>query len=103
DDVLPISAMTGFGMEQLKAAIKSKLAVETVVESGFTARTRHVSALQRALTAVERGALQLETNSAAELLAEELKQCQACLSEITGEFSADALLGEIFSSFCIGK
>ena len=103
DDVLPISASTGFGMEQLKAAIKSRLTVETVVESGFTARTRHVSALQRALTAVERGALQLETNSAVELLAEELKLCQACLSEITGEFSADALLGEIFSSFCIGK
>ena len=101
--VLAISARTGFGMEQLKAAIKSRLTVETVVESGFTARTRHVSALQRALTAVERGALQLETNSAVELLAEELKLCQACLSEITGEFSADALLGEIFSSFCIGK
>ena len=101
--VLPISARTGFGMEQLKAAIKSKLAVETVVESGFTARTRHVSALQRALAAVERGVLQLETNRATEFLAEELKQCQTCLSEITGEFSADALLGEIFSSFCIGK
>ena len=103
EGVLAVSAKTGSGIGQLKAAIKAKLGVEAGFESGFTARTRHISALKYALDALERGLQEFDTNLAGELLAEELKHCQACLSEITGEYTADDLLGEIFSSFCIGK
>jgi len=103
EGVLSVSAKTGSGMEQLRSAIKAKLGIEAGFGSGFTARTRHISALKAAQDALERGLIQFETNKAGELLAEELKHCQACLSEITGEYTADDLLGEIFSSFCIGK
>lgn len=103
DDVLGVSALTGSGMESLKLAIKTRLGVETPVESGFTSRTRHLTALRAGMVSLERGMQQLEIDRAGELLAEELKACQGCLSEITGEFTADDLLGEIFSSFCIGK
>ena len=103
DDVLGVSALTGSGMESLKLAIKTRLGVETPVESGFTSRTRHLTALRAAMKSLDTGLQQLEIDRAGELLAEELKACQGCLSEITGEFTADDLLGEIFSSFCIGK
>ena len=72
-------------------------------EGGFTARRRHLDALSRAAKALEAGKQQLNTSGAGELLAEDLRQCQSYLSEITGEFTPDDLLGEIFSSFCIGK
>ena len=98
DGVLSVSAKTGYGMEQLRSAIKAKLGIEAGFESGFTARTRHISALKNAQDALEIGLIQFETNRAGELLAEELKHCQACLSEITGEYTADDLLGEIFLS-----
>ena len=103
DGVTPVSAKTSFGIEKLKDEIKRKLGYEEGFESSFTARTRHISSIKQGLSAVERGIFELEYNGAGELLAEELKQCQACLNEITGEFSADDLLGEIFGSFCIGK
>ncbi|MBO6564443.1 MAG: tRNA uridine-5-carboxymethylaminomethyl(34) synthesis GTPase MnmE, partial [Pseudomonadales bacterium] len=70
---------------------------------GFTARSRHMAALNAAGDALLDGKRVLEDQQAGELLAEELRECQRHLSEITGEFSADDLLGEIFSSFCIGK
>jgi len=64
------------------------------------ARERHIDALKRALAGVDRA--KAETGRL-ELLAEELRLAQRALGEITGEFSADDLLGEIFSRFCIGK
>ena len=104
DNALPVSAKTSFGIEKLKVAIKDKLGFETGFESSFSARTRHVSCLMRALNALESGIHELEYHdSAEELIAEELKECQTCLSEIAGKFTSDDLLGEIFSSFCIGK
>jgi tRNA modification GTPase len=72
-------------------------------EGGFIARRRHIEALKQAQTAILAGEQQLQGMAAGELLAEELRTAQQFLSEITGEFSADDLLGEIFSSFCIGK
>ena len=72
-------------------------------EGGFIARRRHLDALKRAQLAVQTAYQQLTRHHAGELLAEDLRQAQQALSEITGEFSSDALLGEIFSSFCIGK
>ena len=67
------------------------------------ARRRHLLALEQALNHVTEGIAQLTSNKAGELLAEELRLAQIALSQITGEFTSDDLLGEIFSSFCIGK
>jgi tRNA modification GTPase len=67
------------------------------------ARRRHVDALQRAMAHLVQGEQQLLGMAAGELLAEDLRQAQEALNEITGEFTSDDLLGRIFSSFCIGK
>lgn len=72
-------------------------------EGPFLARRRHLAALSRTREHVATGLHQLRTNHAGELLAEELRLAQQALGEITGVVTADALLGEIFSSFCIGK
>ena len=72
-------------------------------EGSFTARRRHLDALTKAVDAVKIGRKQLTEMNAGELLAEELRIAQDALSEITGKFTPDDLLGEIFSSFCIGK
>ncbi len=73
------------------------------MEGGFLARRRHLQALELAATHLQQGKHQLLAARAGELLAEELRMAQQALSEITGEFSSDDLLGRIFSSFCIGK
>ena len=69
----------------------------------FTARARHVAALERARCRFDAAADALAIQHAAELAAEELRLVQHALGEITGEFTSDDLLGSIFSSFCIGK
>ena len=66
-------------------------------------RRRHLTALESARESVQRGYQQLQEHRAGELLADELLQAQNALNQITGAFSADDLLGEIFSGFCIGK
>ena len=90
-------------MDVLKNRLKALLGVSGPLETGFTARRRHLVALGQARDHLAEGRRQLESMQAGELLAEELRQCQRALSEITGEFTADDLLGEIFGSFCIGK
>ncbi len=70
---------------------------------GFSARGRHVAALKTALVSVSAGKKQMIDSGASELVAEDLRQAQNSLSEITGNITSDELLGEIFSSFCIGK
>lgn len=102
-DGLTISAKTGEGIETLKSAIKNLAGYAQDNETVFTARRRHITALSEASAAVERGIEQLQTYNAGELLADELLQAQDALNQITGEFGADDLLGEIFSGFCIGK
>ena len=72
-------------------------------EGQFSARRRHLQSLQAAGDFLRNGELQLLHAGAGELLAEDLRQCQNALGEITGVVSSDELLGEIFSSFCIGK
>jgi len=74
-----------------------------IEEGGFIARRRHIDALNRARSSLINAQNQLLLYRAGELLADELNQAQQSLNEITGEFSSDDLLGEIFSSFCIGK
>ena len=67
------------------------------------ARRRHIEALLKAQQFIAQGSVQLNDCGAGELLAEDLREAQNALSEITGNFSSDDLLGRIFSSFCIGK
>ncbi len=102
-DGVPVSAKTGEGLDSLRQAIKDAAGYAQENETVFTARRRHITALTQARDAVEQGLHQLKTYNAGELLADELLQAQNALNEITGEFSADDLLGEIFSGFCIGK
>ena len=95
-----LSAKTGAGVELLRAKLLEAAGWQAAGEGTFMARTRHLDALARGadhITAARAAADQLE------LFAEELRLAQAALSEITGEFTADDLLGEIFSKFCIGK
>ena len=72
-------------------------------EGEFMARRRHLDALEQARDFIENGRLQLHDQGAGELLAEDLRQAQQVLGEITGEVSSDKLLGKIFAGFCIGK
>ena len=98
-----ISAKNGDGISQLKSHIKAVAGFDESGESLFTARRRHLDALQRADTSVQEGLNQLKASNSGELLAEELLIAQHALNEITGEFTSDDLLGQIFSGFCIGK
>ncbi len=98
-----ISAKTGLGVEDLKQHLKSLMGYQSNLEGGFIARRRHLEALDLASSHLMLGKEQLEVYQAGELLAEELRMCQMALSEITGKFTSDDLLGKIFSSFCIGK
>ena len=100
---IALSAKTGDGMDLLKQHLKDCVGLQTAGEGSCMARRRHVDALQRGLELVRHGQAQLEEFQAGELLAEDLRQAQEALNEITGEFSSDDLLGEIFGSFCIGK
>lgn len=97
-----LSVKTGDGMDLLKQHLKQSVGFSHGDESVFIARRRHIQALLLAEQALQDAAVQLSV-AAPELVAEELRQAQQALSEITGEFTSDDLLGEIFSSFCIGK
>lgn len=101
--VITLSAKTGDGIDTLRQHLKQCIGYTGTTEGGFTARRRHLDALDRAEQLLITGQEQLLGMAAGELLAEDLRQAQNCLSEITGEFTPDALLGRIFSSFCIGK
>ena len=95
-----VSAKTGEGMEHLRAALLDAAGWQVTEEAPFMARERHLAALRVALAALERASGCSERH---ELFAEELRQAQKALAAITGEVTADELLGEIFSRFCIGK
>jgi tRNA modification GTPase len=101
--VVHLSAKTGAGLDLLKQHLKSTMGFKDAGEGNFSARRRHLLSLQRAKEFLDSGRQQLVGAAAGELLAEDLRLCQQSLGEITGAVSSDALLGEIFSSFCIGK
>ena len=101
--VYRISAKTGEGVAALKDHLKEIMGYQGSATGGFMARRRHLEAIDNAEQHLMSGKVQLEEYKAGELLAEELRLTQQYLSEITGEFSSDDLLGRIFSSFCIGK
>jgi len=100
---IALSAKTGEGIDLLISHLKNIMGFDTDQESNFIARRRHINALQEAEEALFRGQTQLIEHNAGELLAEELRHAQHALSKITGEFTNEDLLGEIFSSFCLGK
>ena len=103
-DALRVSAVTGAGLEGLRQALLARAGWQAAGEGVFHARARHVDALQRAgmhLDAAEAHAA--AGDRALELVAEELRAAHDALGEITGTFTADDLLGAIFSRFCIGK
>ncbi|HDR0966629.1 tRNA uridine-5-carboxymethylaminomethyl(34) synthesis GTPase MnmE [Pasteurella multocida] len=101
--VITLSAKTQQGVALLREHLKQSMGYQTNMEGGFLARRRHLEALEQAATHLQQGHVQLTQFYAGELLAEELRRVQNHLSEITGQFTSDDLLGNIFSSFCIGK
>ena len=100
---ISLSAKQEQGIDLLREHLKACMGYQQTGEGSFSARRRHLQALQQADHSLTNGYQQLVHNRAGELLAEDLRQAQQALGEITGEFSADDLLGRIFSSFCIGK
>lgn len=99
-DAVWLSARTGAGVDLLRDRLLEAAGGQAAGEGAFMARARHLDALSRAaahLAAARAAAVELE------LFAEELRLAQDALAEITGAFTADDLLGEIFASFCIGK
>jgi tRNA modification GTPase len=98
-----LSAVTGEGMDLLRTHLKECMGFLGADAGTISARRRHLDALARAQRHLKEAAKQLIEHRAGELMAEELRQAQQALAEITGEFTSDDLLGRIFSSFCIGK
>jgi tRNA modification GTPase len=103
-DGILLSARTGAGLQALRQALLQRVGWHAAPEGLFIARARHVHALRRTREHLQRATALTEAPSPAlELLAEELRLGHDALGEITGVFTADDLLGEIFSRFCIGK
>ncbi|CBL47389.1 tRNA modification GTPase [gamma proteobacterium HdN1] len=98
-----LCARSGQGVDLLREHLKQIMGYEEPAETTFSARQRHLLALETAREFLVTGQQQLLSHGAGELLAEDLRAAQEQLSTITGQFTSDDLLGEIFSSFCIGK
>jgi tRNA modification GTPase len=99
-DAVHVSAITGEGIESLRDRLQAIAGWQANTEDVYLARERHLVALREAQLCLERAANSI---AQAELMAEELRLAQGALGRITGAFTADDLLGEIFSRFCIGK
>jgi tRNA modification GTPase len=101
-DTIWLSARTGEGLDALRSCLR-ELATAGAGDGAFSARRRHVVALEAVHQHLVHTAKALQDMHAGELAAEELRQAQQALGEITGAYSSDDLLGAIFGSFCIGK
>ncbi|HEY5645999.1 MAG TPA: tRNA uridine-5-carboxymethylaminomethyl(34) synthesis GTPase MnmE [Pseudomonadales bacterium] len=102
EGLIAVSAVTGDGLDELRRRIRERAGY--VPSSGlFTARQRHLVALEQARAATGRALELASATLPGELIAEELRAAHTALGEIVGEMTSDALLGEIFSRFCIGK
>jgi tRNA modification GTPase len=95
-----ISAKLGLGIDTLRKQMLDLIGFNSQASDTFIARTRHVEAIKNTLLHIANAFSNWQN---LEILAEELRYAHNCLSEITGEFGSDDLLGEIFSKFCIGK
>jgi len=100
---IAICARDGSGLDALRNYLKELAGFRDSTEGAFIARRRHLDALERALTFLNRARSELTRTASGELAAEDLRQAQQALGEITGAFGSDELLGRIFSGFCIGK
>ena len=98
---LSLSARTGEGVDLLREQLKRRVGYQGSEQGEFIARRRHLDAIETASEYLLTGKRVLLESGSGELLAEDLRQAQNSLSEITGAFTADDLLGRIFSSFCI--
>ena len=98
-----LSAKTGAGLDDLRRHLKECVGFQPAGADTFMARRRHLDAIGRAQDHIAKGKSRLKESRAGELLAEELRLAQQALGDITGEFTADDLLGRIFSEFCLGK
>ncbi len=101
--LIEVSSVTGFGLQQFKKWLLQELNLNSNAETIFLARSRHVALLEKALSFITQARnqnIQIET---IDLIADDLRLTQSALSEITGAFTSDDLLGSIFSTFCIGK
>jgi len=98
-----VSAKTGVGIDLLRQHLKQCAGFEKTAEGALMARRRHIDALVSAQQFIKAAHHNLLNEGAGELAAEELRQAQDQINLITGEFTSDDLLGEIFSRFCIGK
>ena len=98
-----LSARTGLGLDLLRTHLKATVGYRETESGALAARRRHLDALNRARQHVQNAADTWSSTRAFELFAEDLRLAQHALGEITGEFTSDDLLGEIFGSFCIGK
>ena len=104
DDALWISAKTGAGIDRLRQHLLEIAGWQSLGEDIFIARQRHLQALANAQEHLQRALVHaVQSDRVLDLFAEELRLAQDALSSITGQFTADDLLGEIFSRFCIGK
>jgi len=99
-----LSAKTGAGLDALRSTLLDVAGWQSVPEGVFISRERHVQALHQVDDHLMEAAAHLADKAQSlDLLAEELRQAQSALNQITGEFTSDDLLGVIFSKFCIGK
>ncbi len=98
-----LSAAIGLGLDSLRGHLEQCAGYQSSGEGLFMARRRHLEALEHAQDALGRADRQWRQQRAGELVAEDLRRAQLALSEITGEFTTEDLLGRIFASFCIGK
>ena len=99
---ISISAKNGDGIDTVRESLSEFAGLNLGIEGVFVARKRHLDAIEETLEFINSASSQLNSGSS-ELVAEDLRQAGMKLGQITGEFSSDDLLGEIFSSFCIGK
>ena len=102
-DILRISAKDRIGLEALEQYLKKEVGFKQNIEGQFIARRRHLEALNAVQKSLNTAIKHLLQHQAAELAAEECRIAQKALASITGAFSSEDLLGEIFSNFCLGK
>lgn len=102
-EIIGLSALTGAGIELLVESIKRSAGYNAGGETVCSARERHLHALGQTQGALQQALQEARDNKTLEVIAEHLRQAQDKMAGLTGEFSADDLLGEIFSRFCIGK
>jgi tRNA modification GTPase len=98
-----LSAKQGEGIDALRLHLRESMGLEQTTQGEFIARRRHLDAIARGHAHLLDARSAMDAGMEGELIAEDLRLCQNALGEITGQFSADDLLGEIFGSFCIGK